>query len=597
MTTNYPTTLDSYTGASPKGFGAQVNLLSYTLNGSHAIGSTTLTVNEATTLAPTAGYLGLDNRASAEVVSYTGKTTNSFTGVSATTVVHSNNTRVGVVPVAEHHNDVAQAIVAVETKLGAGDYQVFVNIMEYGAHPDNPAGTNTPLIQAAIDALPLTGGKLIVPGYFKINATLTFGNGSGAAQSTRNGITIEGLGSGTDAGELSGGTHVSGFEWRGSAGSTMLQLNGPIANLQVRGLYFNCKGSSNAAATAILASHVHKGRFEDILVEKHSGVPIDVTAYEAPTGVVTGSGDTVWMQVYFANPTGTSDGGIRIGSDTYADSPHLDVARHAFYSCQFRPSSSTKNSVELRFSDALSFFNCYGGGKLTLTSPSGSTSYPGGIALFNSPFLGGIGGAGSTTHRLVALPWPTGDSEPIPDKRYALGITDQGEVFGYWVGLPAMYGQIANSNTISNTSLATAFSKTYSIEANEANRIGALIKLRAWGEYVVASLTDYLLALQIGGFGFSQATIAGVGVGNGTWEITGFARVRTTGATGTVAKSGGVLHLGSSSAISTLTGTQALDLTGTLTAQAAVVMSVANSGNTITLEDFSVEVVHPKSTS
>lgn len=52
----------------------------FTLNGAHTNSQTTINVNEATTSAPASGTIAIGNNVTQEIVTYTGKTANSFTG-------------------------------------------------------------------------------------------------------------------------------------------------------------------------------------------------------------------------------------------------------------------------------------------------------------------------------------------------------------------------------------------------------------------------------------------------------------------------------------------------------------------------------------
>jgi hypothetical protein len=116
-TTNFPGSLDSHTSASPLGFG-EVNNQAYTLStAAHTNSVTTITV-ASTSAFPSKGYLVIKR----EIVSYTGTTSTTFTGCTrgvggTTAAAFLSSTLVEQVPVAANHNDLAAAIVAVETEL------------------------------------------------------------------------------------------------------------------------------------------------------------------------------------------------------------------------------------------------------------------------------------------------------------------------------------------------------------------------------------------------------------------------------------------------------------------------------------------------
>lgn len=119
-TTNYPGSLDSHTGGDPFGF-AEVGNYIYTLTTlAHTAVVTTITVASTTGFA-SRGLLIVGR----EIVSYTGKTSTTFTGCTrgtdgTTAAAFGVGALVGSAPVAANHNDLAAAIVAIETKLGTG---------------------------------------------------------------------------------------------------------------------------------------------------------------------------------------------------------------------------------------------------------------------------------------------------------------------------------------------------------------------------------------------------------------------------------------------------------------------------------------------
>lgn len=116
---NFPGSLDSHTSASPLGFGEVTNQ-AYTLaTAAHTNSVTTITV-ASTSVFPSKGYLIVKR----ELISYTGKTSTTFTGCTrgvggTTAAAFLSGTLVEQVVTAANHNDLAAAIVAVETALGA----------------------------------------------------------------------------------------------------------------------------------------------------------------------------------------------------------------------------------------------------------------------------------------------------------------------------------------------------------------------------------------------------------------------------------------------------------------------------------------------
>lgn len=116
---NFPTALDSVTNL----FTA-VNGISTTLNGAHDSVVTTLVVVDTSSF-PAAGYVVIDQ----EIIQYTGKTGTSFTGCTrgadgSTAAAHATASIVAAYTVADHHNILVSAIIAIQTLLGNSSQNV-----------------------------------------------------------------------------------------------------------------------------------------------------------------------------------------------------------------------------------------------------------------------------------------------------------------------------------------------------------------------------------------------------------------------------------------------------------------------------------------
>lgn len=117
----------------------------------------------------------------------------------------------------------------------------WADVMAYGAQGDGSTDDTT-AIQNAINALPVTGGYVFFPpttSFYRITATLTVGDGSASAGSTRWGVVL--MGAGTVREEFFGSDDpvnksASTIRWQGSAGGTMVQINGPLAGWGLKNL-------------------------------------------------------------------------------------------------------------------------------------------------------------------------------------------------------------------------------------------------------------------------------------------------------------------------------------------------------------------------
>lgn len=118
--TNWPSSLDSHTGGNPFGFAEVGNLIYTRLTAAATAAATTLTVASTTGFASRGIVIvGL------ETITYTGKTSTTFTGCTrgtggTTAAAYGVGAIVGSAPVAANLNDHSAAIVAIETQLGAG---------------------------------------------------------------------------------------------------------------------------------------------------------------------------------------------------------------------------------------------------------------------------------------------------------------------------------------------------------------------------------------------------------------------------------------------------------------------------------------------
>jgi hypothetical protein len=160
--TNFPASLDSHTGGNPFGFAEAINRKATTLDGALNNSATTITV-VSTSGFPTRGSVAVGN----EIVTYTGTSATTFTGVTrgaggTSAVSHPSGEWVASVPTAANHNDLAAAIVAIETKLRAG--AAFLQSGSAVGSASNPSTTSASYVDITDMAVTLTtgGGNLLV---------------------------------------------------------------------------------------------------------------------------------------------------------------------------------------------------------------------------------------------------------------------------------------------------------------------------------------------------------------------------------------------------------------------------------------------------
>lgn len=169
---------------------------------------------------------------------------------------------------------------------------------------------------------------------------------------------------------------------------------------------------------------------------------------------------------------------------------------------------------------------------------------------------------------------------------------------------PQRYAMTTTPAAVANTTTGTAFAKTFSIPANYL-RVGSLIRIRAAGVYSTTGTPTLDIQLRVGGTSkwvLQTGTIttpSGAALWN--WVAEGFATVRAIGAGGTFFADGGSAILAAATsgtwaapvvAPNTRSGGISVATNGALTADVLVQWGTASPSNTITMENFTVEIQH-----
>jgi hypothetical protein len=293
-TVNYPTSLDSVISLFETANGARTNLTGDS-------GSSTLSVYD-TSLFPNSGALSVEN----EIIYYTGKTATTFTGCvrgreGTTAVAHGGNAAVEQRITARQHSALADAIVALEMTLGSSIRAVET----YGA-VGNGVTDDTAAIQAAIDALPATGGIVQFGAkVYVVNGTISVldrqcvvlrGNGAEhttiyASSPTKGTVLkrVSGTGTMISVGSVSAARSVSGI------GVESLSIDG-----------------GNLATIGLLITSVYGGGFRDLHIRNCTTVAIDVTTVD-----LTNTEDTqncIFERLTIRQIESASGIGMRLGS-------------------------------------------------------------------------------------------------------------------------------------------------------------------------------------------------------------------------------------------------------------------------------------------
>lgn len=114
MATNYPSSLDTDSSLL-----LAKDLAISTLSAALTAAATTVCLADATNFPSTGGIVKVDN----ELIKYTGKTANDLTGATrgyagTTASAHSSGAEIRLVIAADYHNNLKDAIIALETRLG-----------------------------------------------------------------------------------------------------------------------------------------------------------------------------------------------------------------------------------------------------------------------------------------------------------------------------------------------------------------------------------------------------------------------------------------------------------------------------------------------
>jgi hypothetical protein len=154
----------------------------------------------------------------------------------------------------------------------------WVNVADFGA---DPTGNTDSLsaIQAAIDALPATGGDVIFPtGSYVISDTIVIGNGNSTTASTKNGICLRGQGL---PGNALLGYDGNGVEIRtvSSFGSAIaIAVAGPIQGWGISNILLHCPDSSCPYGLIVFAGAL--GKCDNLSILDFGLCHLDLRAYD-----------------------------------------------------------------------------------------------------------------------------------------------------------------------------------------------------------------------------------------------------------------------------------------------------------------------------
>ena len=174
--------------------------------------------------------------------------------------------------------------------------------------------------------------------------------------------------------------------------------------------------------------------------------------------------------------------------------------------------------------------------------------------------------------------------------------TDITEAVG---GGRAKYAQITDSAAIANTTVETAFNKTYTIPANSL-AVGNVVKVRAFGKYSSNSLSSLTLRIRLAGsWMFSVVNGAAQTGTDMAWYAEAIGIIRAIGASGSIENGVGLGYTFATAFGAAGVGIPGFTFDTTVNKVIDLVAQwgVASAGNTITMLGLTVEIIPASSTS
>lgn len=192
----------------------------------------------------------------------------------------------------------------------------------FGAKCDGSTDDTT-AIQAAINSLPNDGGIILFPqaSNCKISTTLTIGNGTTSAVSTKRGVVLRGAGvpnTPTGLPSLNGYTTSTGpkLTWAGGA-TPMIQIAGPLQGWGIQNLVLDCASVTGSTGIGVVSASF--GDNSNLTVLNCGSVGI--SSLSNPLGGYTGVGNVDalrnnWTNIFVLVPNVAAAKGILLNGDS-----------------------------------------------------------------------------------------------------------------------------------------------------------------------------------------------------------------------------------------------------------------------------------------
>ncbi len=469
-------------------------------------------------------------------------------------------------------------------------------------------GSGSGGIFEAMNTLPTTGGKVQMPsGTVNIAGTLIIGKGTATTQSTNNAISLVGQGSGRSSGiaiPTSAGTTLF---WVGAAGGTVVQVLGPIGNVEIRDVMID--GNAGGADIGLDIVHSYLSVYYNVYITGWNAIGVRSQAVDfAFPNMVAGNNSNRFDTVEVVGGTGGA----------------------ANIACQFGQAVPNVNSVFDFASNYISNTACLGGSGIGANIRFADnntflmTSFNGAVAALKFTEIAGTGFPTSnwftqcpmlnlltSTAGFVALtpnwffPLTTGEFSQdlgLVEAMGTAGVDSFGKYFGKFSNSPTLYANVNTSAAIANTAADTAFAKSYTIPATKLNKVGAVGRITAGGRFSTTgtptiNFTFFLDALPVAKY----VLTTGSGVTNDAFTLSTSFGINTIGALGVLLIGPGTGTTGgfsgtNATVASSVVGQQSLDTTVDHVLTLKAQWGTANPSNTTVLDSMQFDVVYPSTT-
>ena len=271
----------------------------------------------------------------------------------------------------------------------------------------------TATIQAAINALPATGGTVFLPaGLLKVTSTLTMGNGTTTTVSTTSGFKLKGAG-------------VSGSAWAGlnaagttlkfanaTAGTTVISVKGPVSGWSIEDLLID--GGTSATPTALNVISGQWGGCTRVHVINCKQGFVSVVVGPSFSGHNTNTMHNVYESCSVFIPDIAGAAGLVLYGNGAANNVCYDL--HRGLSIAFTPPAGANTSIGIYIADcdSTTFRDLHMTNTgvqrtaVTFAYDSGNATHPADVMFDHCDFGGGalaISGtpAGATKNRIVGV--------------------------------------------------------------------------------------------------------------------------------------------------------------------------------------------------